>query len=249
MIGTIDREQQRAARVAGAAYLVSTAAVVVAQFRIQAKIIVAGDAPQTARNILAHEGWFRLGIGLDLISCLATVVLLAALYVILRPVSRGLALLAAVSRLVYALMWVQITLNQLYALQLLNRPDYMWVFERERVEAWARLYLGAGFEQYYVGLLFTGVASTICGYLWLRSRYIPRALAAFGIVSSAWCAVCTFVFFLYPAFDHMVNLWWFDTPMGIFDIVTSSWLLIRGLRLPRTKTGVLTNGVLRPTGA
>jgi hypothetical protein len=67
-----------------------------------------------------------------------------------------------------------------------------------------------------VGLLFGAGASTVCGHLWFKSRYIPRALAAFGVVSSAFCVACTLVFYIFPNFDDAVNLWWFDSPMGIF---------------------------------
>ena len=67
-------------------------------------------------------------------------------------------------------------------------------------------------------------------YLWFKSRYIPRALAGFGVISSAFCLACTLVFYIFPGFDKIVNLWWFDTPMGIFDIVLSFWLLFKGLR-------------------
>jgi hypothetical protein len=55
---------------------------------------------------MAHERLFRIGIACDLIYCVGVVVLLTALYVILKPVNRGLALLAAFWRLVWALMWV-----------------------------------------------------------------------------------------------------------------------------------------------
>jgi hypothetical protein len=77
-------------------------------------------------------------------------------------------------------------------------------------------------------------ASTVCACLWFKSRYIPRALAAFGMVSSAFCVACTLVFYIFPDFDKIVNLWWFDTPMGIFDIALSFWLLFKGLRPPGT---------------
>ena len=40
------------------------------------------------------------------------------------------------------------------------------------------------------------------------------------------------MFYIFPSFDKIVNLWWFDTPMGIFDIALSFWLLIKGLRSP-----------------
>jgi hypothetical protein len=79
-------------------------------------------------------------------------------------------------------------------------------------------------------LLFGALASTVCGYLWFKSRYIPRALAAFGVISSAFCVACTFVYYIFPDFNKIVNLWWFDSPMGIFDIALSFWLLFKGLR-------------------
>jgi len=96
----------------------------------------------------------------------------------------------------------------------------------------ARLYLASGFDVYYVGLLFYGLASTACSYLWLKSNYIPRALAAFGVIASGFCAVCTFVFIISPNFSRIVNLWWFDSPMGIFEMALSVWLLFKGLRPP-----------------
>jgi len=157
-------------------------------------------------------------------------VLLTALYVILKPVDRSLALLAALWRLVWVLMWLVMTLNLFAALRLLNGSDYLRAFEAERLQAMAMLYLGTRFDYYYVGLLFGALASTVCGYLWFKSRYIPRALAAFGVISSAFCVACTFAFYIFPNFDKIVNLWWFDAPMGFFDIGLSFWLLFRGLR-------------------
>ena len=231
---TIDDSQRTAARVAGFAYLIALASVVFVQFGIHDRLMVAGNPAETARNIMTHEGLFRIGIACDLIYCVAVVVQLTALYVILKPVNWGLALLAAFGRLVYALMWVLMTLNLFEALRLLSGADYLRVFEAERLQTLAKLYLSARFDQYYVGLLFWGLASTVCSYLWFKSNYIPRALAVFGVISSAWCAMCTFAFIIFPNFVEVVNLWWFDTPIGIFEIVTSFWLLFKGLRPFRT---------------
>ncbi len=121
----VDDSQRTAARVAGLAYLFAFAVVVFAQFRIQDSLIVNRDAAQTAGNILAHERLFRAGIVCDLFYSAGTVVLLAALYIILKPVNRGLALLAAFWRLVYALIWVLMTINLFDALRLLHGPDYL----------------------------------------------------------------------------------------------------------------------------
>jgi hypothetical protein len=98
------------------------------------------------------------------------------------------------------------------------------------LQALARLYLAANFDDYYVGLPFFSLASTVCSYLWLKSNYIPRALAAFGLISSAWCVLCAFIFLIFPHFNKIVNDYWFDSPMVIFEMVLSFWLLFKGLR-------------------
>jgi hypothetical protein len=42
--------------------------------------------------------------------------------------------------------------------------------------------------------------------------------------------MCAFAFIVFPNFDETVNAWWFDTPMGIFEMATGLWLLFKGLR-------------------
>jgi len=230
IIGAIDESQHRAARVAGFTYLFALAAVVIANFGIHERLIVAGNAAQTARNIMAHEPLFRLGIALDMIYCAGLLLLLTALYVILKPINRHLALLATFWSLVYALMWILMTLNLFDTLRLLSGADYLRVFETERLQALARLSLRASFDEYYFGLLFWGLGSTVWSYLWFKSNYIPRALAAFGVISFVWAAACSLAFIISPNYSKVVNLWWFDSPMGIFEIATSFWLLFKGLK-------------------
>src|SRR6476659_6486336 len=147
-INSIDSSQHTAARVAAFACLFTMAVVIFANFGIHERLIVAGNAAETARNILAHERLFRVGIACGLIYCIGLVVLLTALYVILKPVNWGLALLAAFWRLVYASMWLLMTLNLFQVLRILGGADYLRIFEAERLQALAKLYLGARFDQY-----------------------------------------------------------------------------------------------------
>src|SRR5271165_568826 len=132
-IYTIDESQRKAAKVAGIAYLITFATVVYVNFGIHDRLIVANNAAETARSILAHERLFRVGIAGDLIYCAGVVVLLTALYVIFEPVSRGLALLAALWRLAWVLMWLAMTLNLLDALRLISGADYLRAFETDRL--------------------------------------------------------------------------------------------------------------------
>jgi hypothetical protein len=103
------------------------------------------------------------------------------------------------------------------------------LFETDRLQVLARLQIAASFDDYYVGLPFFALAATTCSYLWLKSRYIPRPLAIFGVVASAWCVICAFVFLIFPGFDKTVNAYWFDSPMAIFELIVSGWLLVKGI--------------------
>ncbi len=228
----IDNSQRVAAKVAGISLLFSMAIVVFANYVLLNPLIVRGNAPETARNIVAHETQFRVALTCFLAYSALIVVLLAALYVILKPVNEGLALVGALFRLVFAIMWLLSTLNMLGALRLVGGASYLHAFEADRLQVLARLDIAATFDDYYVGLPFFGLAATVCAWLWLKSRYIPKGLAVFGVVSSAWCVICAFVFLIFPGFAKPVDPYWFDSPMAIFELILSIFLLSKGIRLP-----------------
>ncbi len=229
-ISTIDNSQRTAAKVAGFSLLFSMVIVVFANFALLNPLLVPGNAAETARNIIAHQTQLRIAVTCFLAYSVIVVVLLTALYVVLKPVNPGLALVGAIFRLVFASLWLLSTLNLLNALRLLGSASYLQVFEADRLQVLARLNVAATFDDYYVGLPFFGLAATVCAYLWFKSNYIPKGLALFGVISSAWCVICAFVFLIFPTFNKIVNDWLFDTPMGLFEMVLSFWLLFKGLK-------------------
>src|SRR5881397_4189948 len=226
----IDNSQRTAAKVAGWSGLLTFAIVVFGNFVLLNPLTVPGNVAATAQNIVAHETQFRFTVVCFLTYSLGVVVLLSALYVILKPVNPGLALVGALSRFVFALLWLLSTLNMLSALRLLSNANYLQVFEPDRLQALAKLHLGANFDDYYVGLPFFGLAATVYAWLWLKSNYIPRGLSIFGVISSAWCVFCAVVYLIFPNFNKIVNDYIFDSPMALFELALSFWLLFKGLK-------------------
>ena len=226
----IDNSQRTAAKVAGWSGLLTFAIVVLGNYVLLNPLYVPGNAAVTAQNIMAHQTQFRVTVVCFLTYSLGVVVLLSALYVIFKPISTGLALAGALFRLVFALLWLLSPLNLLGALRVLSNANYLQAFESDRLQALARLHLGAGFDDYYVGLPFFGLAATVCAWLWLKSNYIPRGLSIFGVIASAWCVLCAFIFLIFPHFNKIVNDYIFDSPMALFELVVSFWLLFKGLR-------------------
>ena len=225
----IDNSQRAAAKIAGVAGLLAFALVVFGNYVLLEPLIVPRNAVETARNILAHQTQFRIALTCFIAYGIGSIVLLSALYVILVPVSRGLALTGALFRLVFAILWLIAPLNSLAALRLLGDAPYLKVFEGDRLQALARVQLAGSFDDYYVGLPFFGLAATICAYLWIKSNYIPRGLAIYGFVASAWCVLSAYLFLIFPDFNKIVNDYLFDSPMALFELALSFWLLFKGL--------------------
>jgi len=225
-VSTIDESQRKAARVAGFAYLFTFVIVVLVNFGIHERLMVAGNAAETARNILAHERLFRIGVAGDLVYEAGLVVLLSALYVILKPVGRTLALL---ERLVYASMWVLMSLNLLYCAEAVERcrlpagawnrsiPDFGEAVSLRfrRLLRWPA-FLWIGIHRLQLLVLQVGLYPERIG--WLRCHRLRLA------------AACTLAFIISPAFAKVVNLWWFDSGLGIFELATGFWLVFKGLR-------------------
>ena len=225
-----NNSQHTAAKVAGVAGLLTFAIVVFGNYVLLNPLIVPRNAAETARNILAHQTQFRVALTCFITYGIGVIVYLTALYVVLAPVNRGLALAGALFRLVFAMLWLIAPLNSLAALRLLGDIPYLKVFEPDRLQTLARVQLAGSFDDYYVGLPFFGLAATFCAWLWLKSKYIPRGLSIFGVISSAWCVFCAFAFLIFPQFNKIVNDYIFDSPMALFELAVSIWLLIKGLK-------------------
>src|SRR5213594_3367024 len=232
----IDSSQRTAAKVAGIAGVLAFALVVFGNYVLLGPLIVPRNAVDTARNILAHQTQFRVALTCFIGYNIGAIVLATALYVVLSPVNRGLALAGALFRLVFVMLWLIAPVNSLGALRLLGDAQYLKVFEPDRLQALSRALIAGSFDDYYVGLPFFGLAATVCAWLWLKSKYIPRGLSIFGVVGSAWCVFCAVVFLIFPNFNKIVNDYIFDTPMAIFELVVSLWLLAKGLQPSRIVT-------------
>lgn len=229
-IGTIDESQRSAARVVGITYLLAMVSAVLG-FYIRGDLIVSGSAAETAHNIVASERLFRIGIASDVVTFVTDIVLITALYVVLKPVHRNLALLATLWRLMETAVLLVVTLNGFDVLRLLSGADYLRVFEADRLQALARLSLDAYGAGYHVGFVFLGLGSALFSYLWFKSKYIPGALAALGVFSSLLLATCNFAFIIFPGLEKTISMGYM-APMGVFEITMGFWLLLKGLGPP-----------------
>jgi len=177
---------------------------------------------------MAHERLFRFGIFVDLLEMASMVVLIAALYTVLKPVSPNLAFLAALWRMMEAVICVVMTLSSFDVLRVLSGAEYLRVFEADRLQALARMYLGAHGAGYNVAEVFLGLGSTVFNCLWFKSGYIPRILAAWGVFAFLLVAACTLTSVVFPDFQAKSFPSGY-VPITIFELTMGFWLLLKGL--------------------
>jgi len=192
--------------------------------------IVAGDAARTASNIMDREILFRAGVGGWLIVAVLDVVVALALYVVLKPVSRPLSMLAAWFRLVYAAIFVTSIANLLLAVQLLSDATYASLGTAQ-LNTQAMLALDAFKNGWALGLVLFGVSLGLLGYLVYVSGYIPKLLGILLLVAAVGYIVANLGKVLVPTLGGTLDAI-AAGPAAIGELAFAVWLLVRAGRLP-----------------
>ena len=141
-------------------------------------LVTEGDAAQTAQNIMASQGLFRLGIASLVVVVALDVVIAWALYRVFSPVNKSLSMLAAAFRLVYSGVFMVAIAQLLGVIRLLSNDGNSAVFGADQVNAQAMLGITAFSDIWYVGQFLFGLHLLLIGYLAYRSGYVPRLLGA-----------------------------------------------------------------------
>src|SRR5210317_1601462 len=100
----IDQSQRKSAKLAGFTLIFAIAIVVISNYSVTFRFIVP-NAAETARNLIAHETAFRFNIFCNLIYLVTLILMSTSLYVLLKPINKNFALVAAFTRFVYAFIW------------------------------------------------------------------------------------------------------------------------------------------------
>ena len=230
---TVDESQRRAAKVAGVLYLVMMATAIYFDTFVRSKLIVPGDIAKTASNIIAFERLFRLGIVFELTTAAGDIVLLSALYVLLKPVSRNLALLAAFWRLTESTIFAVIAVSGIVTLQLLSGAEYLRAFTPEQLQALARVSISAHSAGFNVALGFLGLGGGVFAYVLYKSRYVPAALPVIGMIAYAQMLAMSVAIILFPHAAKVITPAWYAFGF-VFEVGCGLWFLIKGIRIPES---------------
>lgn len=227
---TAELAQARAARIAGSMYLIGMATAIFGEAFVRDSLIVSGNATRTAQNIIESELLYRVGIATDLFTFASVVVLIWALYVLLRPVNKDLVLLAVFFRVVEVATHFVATINSLVVLRFLTGGDYLATFGTSQLHTLARVAIGTQADGVSIGFILLGLGSTVFAYLLVKSRYVPRALAMWGVFSSLLITAAAFWDIVSPSTAGVPQLSSY-VAMFIYEVTLGLWLLLKGVNI------------------
>jgi hypothetical protein len=223
----------KTARMAGFLYFIYMVIHISADVLGRSPLIVLGDAATTAQNIMASAWQFRVGIVGDLVAAALFLLTAWALYALLQPVNKNLALLFLLLNLGGVAVQCLSDLFLFAGSLLLSGADYLKVFQPDQLQALAMLSLYVYKNGFMIAQLFYGAWLFPLGYLVFKSGFLPKIL---GVVLMIHCVtwLTTFLqFFLFPGFNAIIYV---SYPLGfIAEFGLTLWLLIKGVSVEQWK--------------
>jgi Domain of unknown function (DUF4386) len=211
---------------AGAALLLMSVVAIFGNVVVVDGLVTEGNATQTAADIMASVGLFRLGIASLVVVVALDVVVAWALYRVFSPVNKSLSMLAAALRLVYSGVLMVAVGQLLGVVRLLGDDAYRAVFGADQVDSQAMVGIAAFNDIWYVGQFLFGLHLLLIGYLAYRSGYVPRLLGVLIAISGLGYATDSLGAVLSQ------GRWTDISPFTfIGEFLLALWLLIRARRI------------------
>jgi hypothetical protein len=230
MTQLLDAKRARVvAGIGGVLYLVIIVIGALGEGVVRGSVVVAGNATATAANLRSMEGLWRLGVAgeIVLLSCATAVALI--LYVLLRPVSRDLALGAVFFNLVSIAVEGVAAVFLAAALLPITGASYVDAFTQEQLGVMAMQSVRFHSLGFGIALVFFGIECVIVGYLISRSGYMPKIIGVLMQIAGVCYLINSFALLLSPRLSSLL----FPTilmPSLIGELSLALWLLVKGVR-------------------
>jgi hypothetical protein len=229
---TVETSPQRYARIGGVLYLIIIVLGGVGEVFIRDRIVVPGNATVTAANLRAMELLWRFGIASEMFLLMITIVLGLILYVLTRPVSRDLALLALFFNLIATAIEGAYSLQLVEALFPLANAGYLKAFTPEQLYALAYLSVKSHIYGFGIALLVFGPFFLVTGYLIFKSGYFPKALGILYLMPGLGYLINGFGLILAPAYaDRIFTI--IAGPAFVGEASFCLWLLVKGVNIEK----------------
>jgi Domain of unknown function (DUF4386) len=223
----------KVARITGGFYLAYIVASVLATALGQ---IGLGAAPQVHQAIVTNEGSFRLGLVIALTTGFLFLMVAWGLYVLLRPISRNLALLFLLLNAVGVAIQGASMLPLISAMLQGDTASHMQAYSAAQLEGLAYLSINVYKTGFITAQLFFGTWLFPLGYLVYKSRFLPRFLGVLLMLDGIGVLIWFLQALLLPDY-RAISLPGVAVSF-VAELGLALWLLVKGVKVVDSGAGL-----------
>ena len=222
----------RLARMTGILYFLVILTGVSSEILVH-NFFVPGDIAATVNRIMAHEAIFRLAFVISLTRYAILILLVLALYKLLRSVDKDLALVMVAFALVGISIGMVSLLFQFAAPLMLNSSGYSTLFTTDKWHAQVQFFI----DMQVWGDRASQILSVWLlplGFLIYRSGFVPKIFGILMVIAGLGYLADFLIFFLLASLNLQVAALAF-----LGELPFPFWLLIKGVNVEQWKSRAL----------
>jgi hypothetical protein len=218
------------ARTAGLLYLLIVAFGFIAQIFVRDSLVDYGNATVTANNILNSELWYRFGFVSELLMLISDVGVAVILYIILKNTNKNLAILSTAFRLSSIIILAVTALSHYAALSFLGGSEYLNVFNKDQLDAFALFSIKIHGVGYNISLLFFGMHLVLLGILIRKSEIFPNLIGILLFIGGFCYIGNSIIWFQFPGWVKYIYPF-ILIPSAIGEWIFCGYLIVSGMKV------------------
>ena len=228
MIGSLKMHPWfRNGKFAGLFYLIFIVTFPLASY-MRSQLISYDDTAATVDNITANELLFRTAFITEIISALFFLLAAWALFLLLEPVNKSIAMLFLLLNLSGVAIECMNMAYMFSAIVLLGGAGYLTAIPADQLQAQVMFNLDMYRNGFIITQIFFGTWLLPLGYLVYRSGFLPRALGIVLVLDFFGIVFWFFQYFLLP--DYPVLSYPGFAVSFIAEVSLTIWLLVKGVK-------------------
>jgi len=230
MTNNTETTQRKAAKIAGISLLLMALVAGFSYGFVLNSLIVPEDSAATFVHLKSSESLFRFGVFGWVVILILDVLVAWSIYIFFKELNKGISLLTAWLRMVYACILAIAIANLVIVMVLIGNSENLTSFDSEQLHELIMVFLNGFTVVWSIALIVFGLHLLGLASLILQSISIPKVFGILMIVAGVGYVLIPIAKLVFPQFQDQIATIEviMGVPMAIAELSFAFWLIIKG---------------------